>query len=126
MTAPVYARLILLVLLPFWLIGCSEQPELSLPEVRALTNRPEWAVVTDGYVRVHRQAELHAPVVGHFRRGDVVTVIRESVFTDEIDGQFHRWYQMANDTLDGWVFGAWVDLFDSEERARNASEVVRR
>ncbi|MFW6235141.1 MAG: SH3 domain-containing protein, partial [Spirochaetota bacterium] len=119
MIASVYARCILVVLLLFWLLGCAEERELSLPEVRALTDRPEWAVVTDGYVRVHRQAELEAPVVGHFRRGDVVTVIRESVFTDEIDGQFHRWYQIANDTLDGWVFGASIDLFDSEERAQN-------
>ncbi|TVQ24922.1 MAG: hypothetical protein EA383_09605 [Spirochaetaceae bacterium] len=126
MTSPLYRIIITIGILVTSLLACSSDRELSLPEIRALSNRAEWAVAQDSYVRVHRQADLTSPVIGHFRRGDVVAVIRESAFTDEIDGRYRRWYQVTNDLFDGWVFGTGIVLYDSREQASNASGAMQR
>ncbi len=126
MTSLLYRIIITISIMVAGLLACSSDRELSLPEVRALSNRAEWAVAQDSYVRVHRRADLASPVIGHFRRGDVVAVLRESAFTDEIDGRFRRWYQVTNDLFDGWVFGTALMLYDSREQANNASGALRR
>ncbi len=119
-------RLAGITLLTFFIFGCRGEQSISLPEIRAFTNRAEWAVIQTGYVRVHRHPDAGSVIAGHLRRGDVVSVIRESAFTDEVDGVFRRWYQVAGDVLDGWVFGGYVELFDSAERAQSGSEAIPR
>lgn len=125
---PVSRGLTLLLIAALSLVGiagCSkrqENVEIEMPETRILALRAAWAVVTGGYTRVYAAPEADAQISAHLRRGAVVEITDKSSYSDTINRETASWYQVRAGDVVGWVFGTALDLYNSEQRARNAAE----
>jgi len=98
--------------------GAGRRPEkLTLPPTPVLTVRSTWAVVKSPLLRVRAEASSRAEVLSHIRTGVVVEVIARSDTEDTIENETGFWYRINYDGLKGWVFGSYLEIFDSRARA---------
>ena len=60
-------------------------------------------------------------VIRYLKEGFVLEIISKSGTLETLEGEENYWYQITFDGLNGWVFGAYLDLYDSKEQAEAAS-----
>ncbi len=109
-----YPVAILPVLLLVVLSGCRGEPPLELPETPVLLERNRVALIVVEYARIHEEPDVTAPVTGHARVGEVVSVIDRT--PDE------RWLFVEPRYGRGWIYREDLQLYDTVARARNARE----
>jgi len=97
---------------------------VTLPATPVISVRPRWAVATAEYTRVYAEADPRSPIQGHLRLGDVASVA--TIITRQDDDGASRWFQIATDEVAGWVPEGTLDFFESSDRARNMSALIRR
>jgi hypothetical protein len=69
-------------------------------------------VINDARVRLRAQSNLKSEVLAYFNSGDNVKVIGTSAEKQNIDSMESVWYRIKTDAhIEGWVFGAYVDLY---------------
>ena len=94
------------------------RPEkLNLPPTPILTIRATWAVVKSPLLRVRAEPTSRAEVLSHIRTGVVVEVIGKSDTEDTVESDVAYWYRINYDGLKGWVFGSYLEIFDSRTKA---------
>jgi hypothetical protein len=90
---------------------------VSLPPTPVLSVRSSWAVVKSPLLRVREQPSGQATVLSHIRLGAVMEVLSRSDAEDTIEDEKAYWYRVDYDGLKGWVFGAYVEVFDARAKA---------
>lgn len=111
------------------LTGCREkEPILSidLPPTEILSATTNWAVINSSHLRLREKPLVDAKAVTTLWRGSVLEIVSRSETKFLVDGELDFWYQINYDGLHGWVFGAYLDLFDSKEKAENASRELKK
>jgi hypothetical protein len=51
-----------------------------------------------------------------------VEIVTSSSNEETIEGKTDRWYQIQYQGRRGWVFGSYLKIFDSLDKARNAAK----
>lgn len=119
-------RLILPVLLiALSAVSCARsdsQRKVSFPPTPVLTVRSTWAVVTSPLLRVREEPTNKGTVLSHIRMGVVVEVIAKSDKEETIEEQTAYWYRINYEGLKGWVFGSYLEVFDSRSKADKFAE----
>lgn len=118
--------LFLSVFIVFLTVSCGEKDlpvDLEPPPTPVLTAESQWAVANSTYVRIMAEPDAKSDVDGILRMGDIVEVISK---VGEKDGRTY-WLGVVNpgDRNVGWVPDARLDVYDSPDRARTASEVFK-
>lgn len=111
----------------FMLASCgrSHSPAaIQLPPTPLLAVRAHWGVAKLPYVRVFPQAKADGAVAFLLRSGDIVEISAKGGYTDDVRGVHDYWYHVIFQDREGWVFGDGLDLYDSRERAVNASGLI--
>ena len=107
------------------LAGCSESNPyagLKLPPTPVLTIQTFYGVVDFAYIRVRNEPLSEAPLVTMLRSGAIVEIVTSSSSEETIEGKTDRWYQIQYQGRRGWVFGSYLRIFDSLDKARNAAK----
>ncbi len=94
---------------------------VSLPPTPVLSIRSTWAVVTSPLLRVREEPTNQATVLSHIRMGAVVEVLTKSDKEETVENQPAYWYRIDYQGLKGWVFGAYIEIFDSRSKAEQYS-----
>lgn len=122
-TLPCTALLIAAALLS----GCgqreAERP-ITLPPTPALSVRAHWGVAKERYLRAFNGPSTDSKVVFLLRAGDILEITAKSGYTDRVRAERDYWYHVIFEKREGWVFGSWLDLYESRERAENASRLL--
>ncbi len=105
--------------------GPSPYKGLKLPPTPVLTIQALYGVVDFAYIRVRSEAASDAPLVTMLRAGAIVEIIASSSSEETIEGKTDRWYQIEYQGRRGWVFGSYLKIFDSLDKARNAAKAPR-
>jgi hypothetical protein len=116
-------------MLLFGVAACGSDEQLGSldpPATPVLSVRARWAVISDPYVRLFEASEVSSPVRFHLREDTVVEILSKTNYQVELHGRRDFWYQVRAGDRSGWVFGSEVELYESEERARNAAETEER
>ena len=117
------APLILLlaaVLISFVSCGRSRGTErVILPPTPVLSIRSTWAVVKSPLLRVRQDPSNQATVLSHIRLGAVVEVLTKSDKEESLENESAFWYRVDYQGLKGWVFGTYIEIFDSRTKAEN-------
>jgi uncharacterized protein YgiM (DUF1202 family) len=58
------------------------------------------------------------------RAGSIVEIVTSSSNEETIEGKTNRWYQIQFQGRRGWVFGSYLKIFDSLDKARNAAKIT--
>lgn len=107
------------------LAGCSGQGQysgLKLPPTPVLTIQTYYGVVDFAYIRVRNEPKPDAGLVTMLRSGAIVEIVTSSSTEETIEGKTDRWYQIQYQGRRGWVFGSYLKIFDSLDKARNAAK----
>ncbi len=120
--------------LPFFFVllfsvffSCSieeEAAEIDLPETPILSSRSEWAVVTTSYLRIRSEADTDSEILGHLRRGAVAEIIGRNREKETVEGQEGSWFHIRSSGISGWIFGYYIEIYNSREKAQNASKAL--
>lgn len=98
------------------------QRKVNLPSTPVLTVRTTWAVVTSPLLRVREEPVNNATVLAHIRMNAVVEIIAKSDKEETVDEQTGYWYRVNYEGLKGWVFGTYIEIFDSKSKAEKFAE----
>ncbi len=95
--------------------GSSER--VTLPPTPVLSIRSTWAVVKSPLLRVRDGPSNQATVLSHIRMGAVMEVMMRGDKEDTVENESAYWYRVDYEGLKGWVFGSYLELFDSRAKA---------
>lgn len=118
-------RLFYAVVVLVTMAGCSgSRPYagLKLPPTPVLTIQTFYGVVDFAYIRVRSEPLSEAPLVTMLRAGSIVEIVTSSSNEETLEGKTDRWYQILYQGRRGWVFGSYLKIFDSLDKARNAAK----
>jgi hypothetical protein len=65
-------------------------------------------------VRIREQPSFEGTVVGQLNKGMPVTVFGRSKERMFLEGHDSYWLKIKTDNIDGWVYGAYIDLIDTQ------------
>ena len=121
--------IIISFVLLFPLSGCGQKEEkrisIELPTTPVLSVRSRWAVITGSHLRLRERATTESKAITTLWQGNVLEIIARDETRVRVEGKNDYWYQVAYDGLQGWVFGAYIELYESEEKARGASHRLK-
>ena len=95
--------------------GSSER--VTLPPTPVLSIRSTWAVVKSPLLRVRDSAGNQGTVLSHIRMGAVMEVLTRSDKEDTVESETAYWYRIDYQGLKGWVFGSYIEMFDTRAKA---------
>ncbi len=113
------------VLLPGCRKETAQEFEIDLPATPVLTVRSNWAVVASSHLRLREKATIQSRAVTTLWQNNVLEIISRDEVQQEVEGKSGYWYKVAYDGLQGWVFGAYLQKYESESEARRAAQKAR-
>ena len=117
------------VLAAAMLAGCqkneSSAGRLVLPATSVVSTSEQRAVIAADSLRVRAQPSVRATVLSHFRRGEVVEVLRRGEFEERIAGNLAYWFEVTHQGVRGWVFGSHLELVTPGADAAEVAALVR-
>jgi len=119
--------LLLLSFLPF-IQGCSEEhtvPDVELPSTPVLTIKTNWGVITSSHLRLREKPDLESRAITTLWRGYVLEIVSQGPEKETVEEEFDYWYRINYDGLQGWVFGAYLALYDSRDQAEIAAREMQ-
>jgi hypothetical protein len=112
-------------LLSLIVLGACKREEpmtvLEMPTTPVLTVRANWGVVMSPYLRIRRQPRMDGDVVAHLRNSSIAEILAKTTYPEIVEGQTNYWYEISSDGLRGWVFGSYLEFFDSRSKAELAA-----
>lgn len=124
------AGMLLLIAIVFFsplLTGCrKKEPEepIKLPATSVLHVQTKWGVITSTHLRLRAEPSVESgtPLTTFWRsRGFVLEILSRSDKKMEVEGKEDYWYRIHYDGLYGWVFGGYVDVYETRESAEEAA-----
>jgi hypothetical protein len=118
--ASVAAGILTVVLLLSVAASCSRggsSERVTLPPTAVLSIRKTWAVVRSPLLRVRDDSTSQSTVLSHIRMGAVMEVLTRSDKEDIVENETAYWYRIDFQGLKGWVFGSYIEIFDTRAKA---------
>jgi uncharacterized protein YgiM (DUF1202 family) len=122
------ALLLLCALALVSLVGCGRSgssERVTLPPTPVLSIRSTWAVVKSPLLRVRGEPSNQATVLSHIRLGAVMEVLTRADKEETLESETAYWYRIDYQGLKGWVFGTYIELFDSRSKADKFSATLQ-
>ena len=111
------------------LAGCQKQESsgghLVLPATSVISTSEQRAIIAADSLRVRVQPSVRAEVLSHFRRGEVVEVLRRGDFEERVAGDVGHWFEVTHQGVRGWVFGSHLELVTPGTAAAEVEAQVR-
>ncbi len=101
------------------------QERVSFPPTPVLTIRSTWAVVKSELLRMREEPSNKSKVMSHIRMGVVVEVIAKSDNEETVENESAPWYRINYGGMKGWVFGSYLQVFDSRAKAESFAEKLK-
>jgi hypothetical protein len=104
------------------LVSCNRSggtERVILPPTPVLSIRSTWGVVKSPLLRVRQDPSNQATVLSHIRLGAIVEVLTKSDKEESLENESAFWYRIDYQGLKGWVFGTYIEIFDSRTKAEN-------
>jgi uncharacterized protein YgiM (DUF1202 family) len=76
-------------------------------------------------LRVRQEPSNQATVLSHIRLGAIVEVLTKSDKEESLENESGFWYRIDYQGLKGWVFGTYIEIFDSRAKAENYAVKVQ-
>ncbi len=104
-----------------------EAPErtILLPSTSVLSIGSAWAVVKNNYLRMRQNPSRAAEVIDGLTKGTVVEILMSTEKEETVENETARWYRVDIEGLKGWVFGAYLDIFESRAKAMVHAEAIQ-
>lgn len=125
---PDFLRGILLVftILSALCFSCSREkqikyPVIDLPPTPPINLETNWGVVLSSPLRLREAPSRESRALVSLWQGYVVEIFGQTAHMEKIEDRTSYWYQINYDGLQGWVFGGYLEIFDSRDDAERAA-----
>ena len=108
--------------------SCKKEEEvivINLPPTQVLEQNTSYAVIISSHLRLRSEPSVKAKAVTTLWQGYILEIISKSSKMDNVEGADDYWYQISYGGLKGWVFGAYIKLSPSFEKAKEESENLK-
>ncbi|MBI9102815.1 MAG: SH3 domain-containing protein [Spirochaetales bacterium] len=116
------------LIIPFLLIlsGCPGEEEkvvldIPLHSTPAIRLETSWAIITSSHLRLRSEPSLESEAVSLLYRGYIMEILSQTPFTEVVEEKDDYWYRISYDGLQGWVFGGYLEIYNSRDDAERAS-----
>jgi len=99
-----------------------ESASIKLPPTPILTPQNQWGVVNAEHLRLRKQPSVDSAAIFTLWRGYEVEILDRSPATESVGEIRDYWYDVNYGGLRGWVFGYYLDLYDSKSQADLAAK----
>jgi uncharacterized protein YgiM (DUF1202 family) len=99
----------------------TEVLEIELPPTPVLSVQASWGVVTAGHLRLRENPDVNSKALITMWKSNVFEIITRKSVKDIVEEKQDNWYQISYNGLNGWVFGAYIDIYSGKNEALNAS-----
>ena len=103
-----------------------EAQPIELPATPALVMQTTWAVVHSSHLRLREAPNTDSQPVATLWQGSVLEIVSKTSSQEIVEDEQDYWYQINFDGLAGWVFGAYIETYDSKVRAEDSARDLRR
>ncbi|MBR4158685.1 MAG: SH3 domain-containing protein [Spirochaetia bacterium] len=117
-------RKILLIFSVFLtLAGCSkvnrkaEFPDIRLPLTSDLVISLSYGTPKGDYLRVRENPDQGSKAVEMLWHGNIFEIFTKTGDKEVVDGVVDYWYMIRTEGIEGWVFGAEIELFEDLQKA---------
>jgi hypothetical protein len=113
-------RAFLIPILSLALFYCQREAliqRVKLPPTPVLSIRSTWGVVTNSLVRVRQEPQSGSQILSHLGQGTIVEILSQTEEQKQIEDETDFWYEVNYEGLRGWLFGAYLEIFDSRVKA---------
>jgi hypothetical protein len=117
--AGMYKRIFLSLIIFTLLIpggSCTKNPDqqtITLPPTSVLSMKSTWGIVTSNFLRLRDRPSKQAQMLTGIPRGMIVEIISKTEEKATIEDKTDFWYHVIFDGNRGWVFGAYILIFNS-------------
>ena len=125
-------RLIFVLIISFILAltGCNGEEEkepldIPLHSTPSISMETSWGLISSSHLRLRTDPSLEAEPVSTLWRGYILEILSQTPFSEEVEGMTDFWYRISYDGLQGWVFGGYLEIFNSRDDAERASMEIR-
>ena len=121
------SAILLAILVPLSAMSCRRVEvveRIDLPSTPVLGMQTMWAVIGSSHLRLRERPSVKSAAITTLWRGYVLEVVSKRNNTETVEGATDHWYQISYDGLQGWVFGGYLELYDSRERATEAARAM--
>ena len=118
--------LILNIIHLLFLFTCKSEDshsEITFPTTPVLSITSSWGVVKANFLRIREEPSKNSKVVHHIRKSSIIEILSKTDKKEIIEELESYWYRINFDGLRGWIFGGYLDMFDSKEEAEKAVDV---
>lgn len=95
---------------------------IELPQTPVLTAETQWGVIVSSHLRLREAPEIDSPVITTLWKGYVMEILTKGLSEEVVEGRKGFWYRVSYDGLQGWVFGAYLEIYSSREEAEAAAD----
>ena len=117
-----------LVLTALTLVSCARKQQenvIHLPPTPVLKAAQQWGVVTSPQLRLREAPSINAKALITLWKGYTVEIVDRTQTEDTISGMSDYWYNINYRGLRGWVFGYYLDLYDSQQQADASAKELK-
>ncbi|MDX9801549.1 MAG: SH3 domain-containing protein [Spirochaetia bacterium] len=109
--------------------SCSKKEQIiiiDLPATQVLEQNTNFAVITSSHLRLRVEPTTKSKAITTLWKGYILEIISRSTKKEIAEGQENYWYQINYDGLRGWIFGAYVKVYPTLEKAKEASKAMQK
>jgi len=120
--------LLILLLMSNIFLSCKEEKsivDIKLNATKVLSIQSRWSVINSTHLRLREKPDLNSKAITTLWKGYVLEVVSQNTVSEMLDDEEGFWYQVKYGGLQGWVFGAYLQFFDSKENAERSSREIK-
>jgi len=120
--------LLILLLMSNIFLSCKEEKsiaDIELTATKVLSIQSRWSVINSTHLRLREKPDLNSKAITTLWKGYVLEVVSQNTVSEILDDEEGYWYQIKYGGLQGWVFGAYLQFFDSKENAERSSREIK-
>lgn len=126
-------RYVLILIVVFSIFNCSkldkETNKLIEQKKDILLNESlnpiflnQWAVIKYDLLKFRFEPTKDSKIINHLRKGKIVKIIKCKRDIDTFDNQKEHWYFVNYQGQNGWIFGSYLDIYNTYDEALEESK----
>ncbi|HOF00962.1 MAG TPA: SH3 domain-containing protein [Spirochaetota bacterium] len=97
---------------------------IDLSETRTPSASNQWAITKFDLLKLREIPEEESNIINHLSLGSVIEIIKKENSIKVFDNVKDYWYFIDYKGEVGWIFGSYLEIFNTQEEAIKRSEQI--
>lgn len=98
--------------------------QIDLPETKIPQNISQWAINKYPFIKLRMEPTEESKIIYYLPIGAIIKIIKKDGELSSFDNENNYWYNIDYEGETGWIFGSFIEIFNSYEEALKRSEEI--